>query len=128
MSTWASIAKSNNSSQKKSIRVSVQYNNNLYQKKQTAEQQLNNDNIPRHREVTPHPADDFIMTNGYNIDNKTENINNQSQTKRRTHSMYAYVKWVDYTKANNLRLFKQSLPISIQKIIEFSQKYILKNV
>ena len=73
------------------------------------------DNIPRHKERTPDPADDFIMTNKY-----------QPMKKIRNDSTDYWPNWkygdelVDYTKDKHLKQFKQTLPLSIQRIIEIS--------
>ena len=54
---WASIAAKNVN--KSPPILLIKYNvSNLDESKESIK-----DNIPRHREITPHPADDFIMTN-----------------------------------------------------------------
>ena len=59
MSSWASIAKIDNP-QKKLRSISVKYN---LEKESILPDA--SDGIPRDRELSPHPADDFTMTNGY---------------------------------------------------------------
>ena len=70
--SWASIARNIDKSNARSTpQLLVQYNI------PSASSLSNNevtDHIPRHREKTPHPADDFIMTNCSDlIANKTVN-------------------------------------------------------
>ena len=72
------------------------------------------DDIPRHKENTPDPADDFLMTNG---DYETSPITNNRECINDTD---ADIGWIDYTESSTLQQFKQTLPISIQCIIEFA--------
>ena len=58
MATWASVAQANKQ-HKNHTQLIVQYNI-----PQSKKQQTKVDDIPREREITPHPADDFTMTNG----------------------------------------------------------------
>eukprot|EP01084_Bolivina_argentea_P130080 229663_1 len=78
------------------------------------QQQTTKDNIPHHRELTPHPSDDFLMTNGKKI------ITNYS-------TIYAGG-FIYYTKNSKLRRFKKRLPLSVQRIIEFANKLYIDNI
>ena len=62
MQSWSAIAakQCNPSSDVKKCKLNIQYN---VENKSKA---IELDNIPRHKEIEAHPADDFEMTNGYN--------------------------------------------------------------
>eukprot|EP01084_Bolivina_argentea_P246819 412992_1 len=72
-----------------------------------AEEENITDTIPQHKEITPHPADDFTMTNG----TPPNWVNG----------------FVDFEEYNELKSHKESLPLTIQRIIEYAQQQIGHN-
>eukprot|EP01084_Bolivina_argentea_P085285 154131_1 len=104
--SWAGIAKKT-PNHNKTTSIKVKYNvdstSNKIKKKK--------DNIPRHKEIIPHVADDYIMTNG-----------SSNWVEWKPHKWDG--NWVDFEKYNQLQSHKQSLPFSIQLIIEFAQQRI----
>lgn len=108
---WASIAKSPSKRTNKCPKLLVEYN-------------VSTDRIANHKtntisqesKSTPDPADDFIMTNGWDNPWVTTalSINHWSQWKNS--------KWIDYNKDKCLKAFKEALPLSVQCIIEFANK------
>lgn len=74
MSNWASIA-SKTKSINKTKKLSVEDNYSRYSTYKQRESQIN-DKIPRYREQTPDPRDDFVMTNvSSNVNNEKLNYN-----------------------------------------------------
>ena len=121
MSSWASIVNNSHNTNKRNKPVLLIKYNDIKSNSNT--NTPSNDRIPRDREITPHPADDYMMTNGeVSPWGETAGFGQQHQTYYQS-SRYN-VKWVDYTKNDDLYLFKQSLPISIQRIIEFANKWL----
>ena len=107
---WASIADRNCKRLTPKLKVILNITNN-----DTHIQNV--DDIPRHREITPDPADDFIMTNKKEykeydpcIIPKKDYWPNWSDGDG----------WVDYKTDDKLNFFKLSLPISIQEIIRYN--------
>ena len=113
--SWASIAKTKTKPKTKTTsKILVQYN---YQPYVTVINEQT-DNIPRHKEKTPDPADDFTMTNGQN---STSNYNNNNINNSFIDYWTNWKEgWIDYTTDKHLYRFKKSLPLSIQRIIEFA--------
>ena len=55
--SWAEIVKTSSSNKTKSQPITVRYNN----ENTPLQTSTPNDPIPRHREITPHPADDCTV-------------------------------------------------------------------
>ena len=103
--SWASVAQRRAKSiQQIETKIKVQYN---VLPKIAVKEKI--DNIPRHRENTPDPADDFLMTNNCITTDKYGNIDYWPKWK-------SHHGWIDYTKDEYLTKFKETLPLSIQQI------------
>ena len=84
--------------------LSVRYNIEIKEESDNDPQ----DRIPRHRELTPDPADDFMMTK-----------NNEYDPDIIHHSKHITGSdWIDYRTDTELSTWKSSLPYSIQQIID----------
>ena len=104
---WASVA--TKISSKATTKLIIKYNN-ITNKPNTKTKK--EDDIPRHREITPDPADDFIMTN------KPILIINTNKDYWPDWDE----EWIDYTKDPYLNAFKQTLPYTLQEIARFARR------
>ena len=93
--SWASVINTNKNKSKYSKQLIVKYN--VTNNDNTIQASESKDTIPRHKEFTPDPADDFIMTNN------NHNYNYYPQYK------FEYLK----KKHSELIPFVQSLPYSL---------------
>ena len=114
--SWADVAKSsprNTKSTQTVARLLVRYS---YDPPPISNESTQLD-VPQDRERTPHPADDFIMTNG---SDKTLNTNENNNKSFVDYWPQWKNEWIDYAKDRHLRQFKHTLPLNIQRIIEFA--------
>ena len=110
--SWADIARSSSKNGKPTqqtvSKLLVQYS---YQPPSIINESI--DDIPLRREKTPHPADDFLMTNGLQLDTTM----NKNANKNKSFVDYWPKwngEWIDYAKDTHLRQFKKTLPLNIQ--------------
>eukprot|EP01084_Bolivina_argentea_P067759 123342_1 len=61
---------------------------------------IKKDNIPRHKEIEPHPSDDFIMTNGDQTNEQTLNKDDKYEPIM-TETLKCLKKWVDGIENNS---------------------------